>query len=46
MNFRYPIFLDLSGKKCLVAGEGPEIAGQGAEFGGRGCNGDVRQSSC
>lgn len=26
MNFRYPIFLDLSGKKCLVAGEGPEIA--------------------
>src|SRR6478735_1930080 len=28
MNFRYPIFLDLSGKKCLVAGEGPEIAGK------------------
>jgi siroheme synthase-like protein len=26
MNFRYPIFLDLSGKKCLVIGEGPEIA--------------------
>jgi precorrin-2 dehydrogenase/sirohydrochlorin ferrochelatase len=26
MNFRYPIFLDLSGKKCLVAGEGHEIA--------------------
>jgi precorrin-2 dehydrogenase / sirohydrochlorin ferrochelatase len=26
MNFRYPIFLDLSGKKCLVVGEGPEIA--------------------
>jgi siroheme synthase-like protein len=28
MNFRYPIFLDLSGKKCLVVGEGPEIAGK------------------
>jgi siroheme synthase-like protein len=26
MNFRYPVFLDLSGKKCLVIGEGPEIA--------------------
>lgn len=26
MNFRYPIFLDLSGKKCLVIGEGREIA--------------------
>jgi siroheme synthase-like protein len=28
MNFRYPIFLDLSGKKCLVIGEGQEIAGK------------------
>lgn len=28
MNFRYPIFLDLSGKKCLVVGEGPEMAGK------------------
>jgi siroheme synthase-like protein len=26
VNFRYPIFLDLSGKKCLVAGEGYEVA--------------------
>lgn len=26
MNFRYPIFLDLTGKKCLVAGEGYEVA--------------------
>lgn len=26
MNFRYPIFLDLSSKKCLVTGEGYEIA--------------------
>jgi siroheme synthase-like protein len=26
MNFRYPIFLDLSGKTCLVVGEGHEIA--------------------
>lgn len=26
LNFRYPIFLDLSGKKCLVAGEGYEVA--------------------
>ena len=28
MNFRYPIFLDLAGKKCLVVGEGYEIAGK------------------
>lgn len=28
MNFRYPIFLDLSGKRCLVIGEGHEIAGK------------------
>lgn len=28
MNFRYPIFLDLSGKKCLVIGEGREIEGK------------------
>lgn len=26
MNFRYPIFLDLAGKKCLVTGEGYELA--------------------
>jgi siroheme synthase-like protein len=26
MNFRYPIFLDLSGKRCLVIGEGHEVA--------------------
>jgi siroheme synthase-like protein len=25
MNFRYPIFLDVAGKPCLVTGEGPEI---------------------
>ena len=25
MNFRFPIFLDLTGKKCLVAGEGYEV---------------------
>lgn len=25
MNFRFPIFLDLSGKKCLVTGEGYEV---------------------
>jgi siroheme synthase-like protein len=25
MNFRYPIFLDVSGKRCLITGEGPEI---------------------
>src|SRR5690242_15505202 len=25
MNFRYPIFLDLTGKKCLVNGAGHEI---------------------
>lgn len=24
MNFRYPIFLDVKGKRCLVIGEGPE----------------------
>ncbi|MBV9498272.1 MAG: bifunctional precorrin-2 dehydrogenase/sirohydrochlorin ferrochelatase [Acidobacteriaceae bacterium] len=28
MNFRYPIFLDLTGKKCLVSGAGSEIAGK------------------
>ena len=28
MNFRYPIFLDLSGKKCVIAGEGYEVAGK------------------
>ena len=26
MNFRYPVFLDLAGKKCLVTGEGFELA--------------------
>ncbi len=26
MNFRFPVFLDLSGKKCLVTGEGYEVA--------------------
>ena len=26
MNFRYPVFLDLAGKKCLVTGEGYEVA--------------------
>jgi siroheme synthase-like protein len=26
MNFRYPVFLDVSGKRCLVTGEGHEIA--------------------
>ena len=25
MNFRYPIFLDVTGKKCLVTGQGPEL---------------------
>lgn len=28
MNFRYPIFLDLTGKKCLVTGAGYEVAGK------------------
>lgn len=28
MNFRYPIFLDLAGKKCLVTGQGYEVAGK------------------
>jgi precorrin-2 dehydrogenase / sirohydrochlorin ferrochelatase len=28
MNFRYPVFLDVSGKKCLVIGEGPELEGK------------------
>ncbi len=26
MNFRYPVFLDVSGRKCLVTGEGYEVA--------------------
>ncbi len=28
MNFRYPIFLDLADKQCLVTGEGYEVAGK------------------
>ncbi len=28
LNFRYPIFLDLTGKRCLVTGEGLELAGK------------------
>ena len=28
MNFRYPIFLDLTGKKCLITGAGFEVAGK------------------
>jgi siroheme synthase-like protein len=28
LNFRYPIFLDLTGKRCLVTGEGSEVAGK------------------
>lgn len=28
MNFRYPIFLDITGKRCLVIGEGHEVAGK------------------
>jgi siroheme synthase-like protein len=28
VNFRYPIFLDLTGKNCLVTGEGYEVAGK------------------
>jgi siroheme synthase-like protein len=28
VNFRYPIFLDLTGRKCLVTGQGYEIAGK------------------
>ena len=28
MNFRYPVFLDVSGKRCLVTGEGLEIPGK------------------
>lgn len=26
MNFRYPVFMDVTGKKCLVTGEGYEVA--------------------
>jgi siroheme synthase-like protein len=26
MNFRYPVFLDVTGKNCLVTGEGYEVA--------------------
>jgi siroheme synthase-like protein len=28
VNFRFPVFLDLSRKKCLVTGEGYEVAGK------------------
>lgn len=26
VNFRYPVFLDLTGKRCLITGEGYEVA--------------------
>jgi siroheme synthase-like protein len=28
LNFRYPVFLDLTGKRCLVTGEGYELPGK------------------
>ncbi len=28
MNFRFPVFLDLASKRCLVIGEGYEVAGK------------------
>jgi len=28
MNFRFPIFLDVTGKRCLVTGQGYEVAGK------------------
>lgn len=28
MNFRYPVFLDLTDKRCLITGEGYEVAGK------------------
>jgi precorrin-2 dehydrogenase/sirohydrochlorin ferrochelatase len=28
MNFRYPIFLDVAGKRCVVTGEGYELPGK------------------
>ena len=28
MNFRFPVFLDVTGKRCLVTGEGYEVAGK------------------
>ena len=28
MNFRFPVFLDLTGKKCLVIGEGRALSGK------------------
>jgi precorrin-2 dehydrogenase / sirohydrochlorin ferrochelatase len=28
MNFRYPIFLDVTGKRCIVVGDGYEIPGK------------------
>lgn len=32
MHFRYPIFLNLAGKRCLVTGEGGELAGKVREL--------------
>lgn len=32
MNFRYPIYLDLTGKRCVVAGEGSEVAAKVKEL--------------
>jgi precorrin-2 dehydrogenase / sirohydrochlorin ferrochelatase len=28
MNFRFPVFLDLTGKRCIVTGQGYEVAGK------------------
>src|SRR5208283_3378537 len=28
MNFRFPVFLDVTGKRCLVTGEGYDVAGK------------------
>ena len=38
MNFRFPVFLDVTGKRCLVTGQGLEgrEQGQGADRRGRG----------
>jgi precorrin-2 dehydrogenase / sirohydrochlorin ferrochelatase len=38
MNFRYPIFLDITGKRCIVIGEGYEIPGKVRTLVERGAN--------
>lgn len=38
LNFRYPVFLNVEAKRCVVVGEGPELAAKIATLVARGAN--------